>query len=523
MATLCCALSPSSSISISKFISDQPYLTMLEKHCSTMKDLQKLHAQIIKTGLAMDTIAASRVLTFCASSAGDINYAYKMFTRIPDLNAYSWNTIIRGFSRSSSPQNAIELFIDMLYSTIQPDRLTYPSVFKAYAQLGIGRDGAQLHGRIVKLGLASDKFIRNTIIHMYATSGHLNEARKMFGEDTEFDVVAWNSMIIGLAKCGRVDESKKLFDEMPTRNEVTWNSMISGYVRNNKLTEALELFRNMQEEGIEPSEFTMVSLLNACANLGALQHGEWIHNYIKRNDFELNIIVLTAIIDMYCKCGSIENALQAFETSPTKGLSSWNSIIIGLAMNGHEKEAIHFFSRLESSNLKPDDVSFLGILTACKHFGAIDKARDYFSLMTDKYEIEPSIKHYTCMVEVLGQAGLLEEAEELIKGMPINPDAVIWGSLLSSCRKHGNADMAKRAVKRVCELNPSDASGYVLMSNVHSGMSQFEEAIEERVLMKENQIEKEPGCSSIELYGEVHEFLAGGRLHPRTQDVYFIF
>lgn len=487
-----------------------------------MQDLQKIHAHIIKTGLALDPIAASRVLTFCASSSGDINYAYLVFTRIPNPNLYSWNTIIRGFSRSSTPQFAISLFVDMLYSSVQPQRLTYPSVFKAYASLCAGHDGAQLHGRVVKLGLERDQFISNTIIYMYANSGLMSEARRVFDGLMELDVVACNSMIMGLAKCGEVDESRRLFDRMTTRTSVTWNSMISGYVRNRNLMEALKLFHKMQEERVEPSEFTMVSLLNACAHLGALQHGKWVHDYIKKNHFEVNFIVLTAIVDMYCKCGSVQNAIDVFEASPGRGLSCWNSIIIGLAMNGYEREAIEYFSKLESSNLKPDHVSFIGVLTACKHLGAIEKARDYFALMMNKYEIEPSIKHYTCMVEVLGQATLLEEAEELIKGMPIEPDAIIWGSLLSSCRKHGNVEIAKRAAQRVCELNPSDASGYVLMSNVQAASNQFEEAMEHRILMKERLAEKEPGCSSIELYGEVHEFLAGGRLHPKTREIYSI-
>jgi pentatricopeptide repeat protein len=287
--------------------------------------------------------------------------------------------------------------------------------------------------------------------------------------------------------------------------------------------EALELFHKMQEEGVEASEFTMVSLLNACAHLGALKHGKWVHDYIKRNNFELNVIVVTAIIDMYCKCGDVENAIEVFVTYPRRGLSCWNSIIIGLAMNGHESEAIELFSKLESSkSLKPDSVSFIGVLTASKHLGAVDKARDYFSVMMNKYNIEPSIKHYTCMVDVLGQVGLLEEAEELIEGMPLKPDAIIWGSLLSSCTKHGNVQIAKRAAQRVYELNPSDASGYVLMSNVHAASNKFDEAMEQRLLMKENSTEKEPGCSSIELYGEVHEFLAGGRLHPMTQEIYHL-
>jgi pentatricopeptide repeat protein len=494
---------------------------MLDKHCTTMKDLQKIHANLIKTGLANDTVAASRILAFCASPAGDMNYAYLVFTRIQNPNLFVWNTIIRGFSQSSTPQNALSLFLDMLISSpIEPQRLTFPSVFKAYAQLGLAHYGAQLHGRIIKTGLESDPFIRNTVLHMYANSGFLTDAYRMFDKETEFDIVAWNSMVIGLAKCGEIDESRRLFDRMQFRNTVSWNSMISGYVRNGKLMEALVLFCKMQEASIGPSEFTMVSLLNACARLGALKQGEWIHDYIRKNDFDLNIIVTTAIIDMYCKCGSIEKARQAFEAAPTKGLSCWNSMILGLAMNGDAEEALHLFSKLQSMNLKPDNVSFVGVLTACNHSGMVDKASYYFSLMTDTYKIKPSIKHYSCMVDVLGRGRLLEEAEELIRSMPVDPDAIIWGSLLSACTKHRNIEMAKRAAKHVIELDPSDSCGYVLLSNLYAASSHFAEAMEERLSMKEKHIEKEPGCSLIEVDGEVHEFVAGGRLHHRAPEIY---
>lgn len=408
----------------------------------------------------------------------------------------------------------------LISSPVEPQKLTYPSVFKAYAHLGLARDGAQLQGRIIKMGLQSDPFIRNTILYMYANCGFLSEARQMFDEDMESDVVAWNSMIIGHSKSGEIVESRRLFDRMQFRNTVSWNTMISGYVRKGNLREALRLFGKMQEERIEPSEFTMVSLLNACARLGALIQGEWIHRYIMKNGFELNIIVTTAIIDMYCKCGCVEKALQAFEAAPKKGLSCWNSMILGLAMNGCAEESIHLFSKLLSANLKPDDVTFIGVLTACNHSGMVDKARYYFSLMTKKYMIKPSIKHYSCMVDVLGRARLLEEAEELIMSMPVNPDAIIWGSLLSSCRKHGNIKLAKRAAKRLIELDPNDCCGYVLMSNVYAASSHFEEAMEERFSMREKRIEKEPGCSLIEVDGEVHEFVAGGRLHYRAPEIY---
>ncbi|XP_022148002.1 pentatricopeptide repeat-containing protein At2g42920, chloroplastic [Momordica charantia] len=519
-----CGLPSPSPISTSKSIFDRPYISMVDKYCSTMRDLQQIHAHLIKSGQAKDSFAASRVLAFCASPLGNIDYAYLVFLQMQNPNPFSWNTIIRGFSQSSNPQFALSLFIEMLVSSqVEPQRLTYPSVFKAYSQLGLVRDGAQLHGRIIKLGLQFDPFIRNTILQMYANCGFLDEARRIFYEEMEFDAVAWNSMIMGVAKCGEIGESRKLFDTMPERNPISWNSMIGGYVRNGMFKEALKLFVKMQEEKIKPSEFTMVSLLNASAHIGALRQGEWIHEYIEKNNLELNPIVVTAIIDMYCKCGSIVNALQVFEKMPSRGLSSWNSMIFGLAVNGCENEAILLFRMLESSSLEPDSVSFMAVLTACNHAAMVEEGREIFSLMINTYRIKPSIKHYNLMVDMISRAGFLEEAEQLIKTMPIEADAIMWGCLLSACRTRGNTEIAKRAAEKVNELDPEESCGHVLMANVHAWTSNFVGAMEERVSMRMKNVEKEPGGSLIEVDGEVHEFIAGGgRLHPKAQEIYIV-
>ncbi|KAK6917983.1 Pentatricopeptide repeat [Dillenia turbinata] len=510
---------PPQPTSISKFLSNQPYLSILDTQCTTMKDLKQIHANFIKTGLVKHPIVTSRLLAFCSASPyADMNYAYLIFSQIDNPNLLTWNTIIRGFSNSSTPQLAISLFIHMLvYSPIQPQRLTYPSVFRAYAHLGRAHDGSQLHGRVVKLGLQFDSYIRNTLIFMYANCGFLVEAQKLFDRSVEFDVVAWNSMIMGFAKIREIDASRSLFDKMPKRSHVSWNSMISGYVRNGRLIDALQLFKEMLEGKIEPSEFTLVSLLNASAGLGALNQGEWIHEYIRKNKIELNVIVVTAIIDMYCKCGCIEKAIEFFERTPCKGLSCWNSMILGLGTNGFEDQAIQLFGELEFSASKPDGVSFIGILTACNHAGLVDEAKYYFSLMIKKYNIEPSIEHYGCMVDVLCRAGLLEDAEDLIESMPIEPDITIWASLLSSCKKNGNVEMGKRAARHLKILDPSESCGYVLLSSLYAASGEFENAIEERLVMKEMLLLKEPGCSWIEVNGEIHEFVCGGGLHSHAK------
>lgn len=379
-------------------------------------------------------------------------------------------------------------------------------------------DGAQLHGRIIKLGMDSDPYVRNSIIHMYANCGLLGNAGKLFDESRDLDVVAWNSMIIGLAKCGEIEESWRLFCKIPFRNEVSWNTMIGGYVRNGRWIEAFDLFHEMQEKRIRPSHFTLVSMLNACGRLGALEQGKWIHDYIERNGFELNVIVITAIVDMYCKCGEIEMARLVFENSPRKGLSCWNSMMLGLANNGHHEEVFELFSKLESSNLKPDAVSFVAVLTASNHSVRVDDARKYFRLMKETYGIEPKIEHYGCVVDVLGRSGLIEEAAEFVKSMPMEADIVIWGSLLSNCsKKHPcNIEVAQWASRNLSQLDPEDTSAHVLMSNVHAASGNFEKAVEERRRMEAKKMAKSPGCSSIEVDGEVHEFVAGGNWHSQS-------
>ncbi|KAL4180021.1 hypothetical protein AMTRI_Chr13g90080 [Amborella trichopoda] len=490
--------------------------------CHNMRDLKQLHAHSIKTGLIADPIAASQLLAFCATSpSGSMPYALSLFAQIDHPNSFIYNTLIRGHSLSSTPQNALCFFQRMLDSSdICLDRRTYPSLFQACAQLSAFVEGAQLHGQVIKFGLDPDAFIQNTIIHFYASLGLLRTARQIFRRSSNRDVVSWNSLIVGCAKWGLLEEARQLFDEMPVRSTVSWNAMIACYVHNGRFMEALRLFREMQEARIEPTVFTMVSLLSACAQLGALEQGEWIHKYTKQRIIGFNPILFTAIVDMYSKCGNIDKALAIFESGQCKPLSSWNSMIAGLAMHGRGKEAIGLFSRLEFSGLKPDNVTFIGVLSACNHAGLVEEGREYFLQMQETYKIIPDIKHHGCIVDILGRAGLLKEAEELIENMPIEPDIVIWGSLLSACRNHGDVEIGERAARRLSELDPWDSCGYILLSNIYAAKGRYRDALSERKRMKEKKVRKKPGCSLIELDGVVHEFIVGERCHLHAEEIY---
>ncbi|KAJ4815721.1 Pentatricopeptide repeat-containing protein [Rhynchospora pubera] len=495
-----------SMLSISEFISSHPSLSLLETRCSSMHHLRQLHSHLIRTGLARDLIATSRLISFTATSpSGDLSYALRLLSHFPRPNTFMYNTLIRALSRSSKPDLALQLFVEMLYrDTPRPDRLTFPSVFSSYSRLGWVDGGRELYGMVLKLGLADDGYIRNAVLAMYATCGCVDEAALLFDECGEFDVVSYNSMIMGLVRKGLVVEARALFDEMPERSVATWSSMISGYVRNGCDKEALVLFALMQGAGMQPNDNILTSLLGACANSGALDQGIWIHSYLENNGIKLNPLMATAIINMYCKCGELDKALEVFHKIPDKALSTWNSMISGLASHGRYYEATDLFSMLQESGLKPDNVTFVGILMSCGHSGMVDEAKYYFSLMSQHYGIEPEIQHYGCMVDTLGRAGLLVEAEDLIAKMPMEPDVAIWGALLSACRTHGNRELGDHAAKKVMELEARDSGEHATSSNI------LADCISSRLKIGKKGGRKERGGSTIEVNGVVHEFLAHG-------------
>lgn len=491
-----------------------------------MKHLRALHSQLVKTGLAEHPIAISRVLSFCATHpAGDLNYALRVFSRIACPTAFSCNTILRALSRSASPLLAILLFVDMLSTLLLlPQRLTFPSLFVACRRLARSDVGAQLHAMAAKLGFADDPYIQNSMISMYGSCGELEAAEKIFSssgfrKEQVFDVVACNSMLTALLRKGRVEDAQHLFDEMPQRSISTWSTLMSGYLRNGLFQETLSLFGELQRATtteLQPNACSLVSLLGACAGLGALEQGEWAHETLiraHREELDNNPIVLNAIIHMYYKCGRLDKALQAFEVSPIRAVSSWNAIIGGLAFHGRCPEAVRLFTQLETVHgLKPDAVTFVAVLTAFSHTGMVDEARKLFASMAEKHGIVPAVEHYGCMVDALARGGHLQEAEDLIRGMvtPLRPDAAVWGALLAGSRSHGDVERAARAAAEILILDPTDGGGYLLLANALAGSGGFRDSAAVRAAMQEKRVPRKPGCSMIELNGVVHEFLAAG-------------
>jgi pentatricopeptide repeat protein len=358
---------------------------------------------------------------------------------------------------------------------------------------------------------------------MYVTFQALEEARRVFHTIPHPDSVSWTSLISGYSKWGLIDEAFTIFQLMPQKNSASWNAMMAAYVQTNRFHEAFALFDRMKAENNNVlDKFVATTMLSACTGLGALDQGKWIHEYIKRNGIELDSKLTTAIVDMYCKCGCLEKALQVFHSLPLpcRWISSWNCMIGGLAMHGNGEAAIQLFKEMERQRVAPDDITFLNLLTACAHSGLVEEGRNYFSYMIRVYGIEPRMEHFGCMVDLLGRAGMVPEARKLIDEMPVSPDVTVLGTLLGACKKHRNIELGEEIGRRVIELEPNNSGRYVLLANLYANAGKWEDVAKVRKLMDDRGVKKAPGFSMIELQGTVHEFIAGERNHPQAKELH---
>ncbi|KAL4186116.1 hypothetical protein AMTRI_Chr09g12630 [Amborella trichopoda] len=519
---------------------------------TTMLELRQLHAHITTAGLSFDPFTISRLLAlFAISNHGDIDHAQAIFAHFKNPTPFMYNSIIRGFSQSSEPVKAIQTFNQMLSSGIYPDNFTYPFVIRSCANLSHLQLGFELHAHIVKTGLDSDIFVQNNLINMYCCCDRTDVARRVFDEITTLDVVSWttmitgygnsgeidaakflldqmplrntvtyNAMITGYSRSGHFDEARKVFDEMPNRNVESWSTMISGYVHGGLFREALELFRKMLDHGFAPSESATVSALSACVQMRALDSGKWVHACIKEHKLKLNVIIGTALVDMYGKCGSIENALSVFEVMPMRNVISWNSMITSLALHGHGMHALSLFERMGAMGVKPNAITFVGVLSACSHSGLVKKGWFHFNSISKVYGIMPTVEHYGCMVDLLGRAGLLKEALRFIDCMPIKPHPGLWGALVGACKIHGDFKLGEEVGKRLIELEPHHSGRYVILSNIYASARKWDDVTSLRNLMRERGVLKTPGWSSVEANGEVHHFLVGDRNHPQAKEIH---
>ncbi|MCD7448255.1 hypothetical protein HAX54_040016 [Datura stramonium] len=489
--------------------------------CSTMSELKQFHAQIVKLGLSCDNDAMGRVIKFCAvSESGDLNYALRVFDKLPRPDAFIYNTVIRGYLKSQRLRDSLLFYSCMLERSVRPNNFTFPPLIRACCIDNAVGEGKQIHGHVMKFGFGFDRFSRNNLIHMYVNFHCLEEAKKVFDNMCEKDDVSWTTLISGCAQLGYLEEAFRVFDSIPEKSSVCWNAMISAYVQNNRFHEAFALFERMGSEDVVVDKFLAASMLSACARLGALKQGEWIVEHVNKSGIDLDSKLAATIIDMYCKCGCLDKALQFFKGLPRKGISSWNCMIGGLAMHGKGEAAIELMKEMESERVAPDYITFVNLLSACAHSGLIEEGKHYFHYMKEAYGIEPGMEHYGCLVDLLGRAGLLEEARRVINEMPMSPDVGVLGALLGACRIHKNIELGEMIGKQVIELEPQNSGRYVLLANLYAYAGRWEDVAHIRKLMNDRGVKKGPGFSMVELEGVVSEFIAGGRTHPLAKEIY---
>ncbi|RZC43830.1 hypothetical protein C5167_036776 [Papaver somniferum] len=322
-------------------------------------------------------------------------------------------------------------------------------------------------------------------------------------------------MISGYVGVELVEEARILFDEMPLKDVVSWNVLITGYAHSNQVGQVLKLFEDMQFANVKPDNYTLVNVLSACAQVGALKQGQWIHAYADKNGINLHGFLATAFVNMYSKCGCIDKALRVFnDNTKERDISTWNSVIAGLSIHGYGKEAVEKFSEMMNDGCKPNEITFVSVLSACSRSGLFEEGCRIYELMVRVHGLEPSIEHYGCILDLLGRAGHLKEALKLVQTMPLKEESVgVWESLLSACRTHGNVELAEIIAEKILKLNPMDSYSYVQLSNIYAAKERWGDVREVWRKMRIQKVRKEPGGSMIEVDGVVHEFLAGDGLH----------
>uniref|UniRef100_A0A2P2PLF6 Pentatricopeptide repeat-containing protein At4g21065-like n=1 Tax=Rhizophora mucronata TaxID=61149 RepID=A0A2P2PLF6_RHIMU len=444
----------------------------LVRRCSCMTDLKQLHAVIIQAGFEQNLFLTGKLIEFCAvSERGDLDYAVSVFGTIGNPDGFLWNTMIRGFGKASEPHKAFDYYQRMQLNELVADSFTFSFLIKVSGQLGSVALGKQMHCSALKHGFASHVFVRNNLVHMY-----------------------------GLVR--DIEPCRQLFEEIPSPDLVAWNTLINCHVYCGLYKEALDMFLRMSRIGLEPDGVTLVVILTACSALGALHFGRWIHSCISNTSLESIVKVNNSLIHMYAKCGALEEALKIFNTVKKKDIVTWNNTILGLAANGRANEALQLFSQLLQHPLvKPDSATFLAVLCACSHGGMVDRGRRIFDSMIKDHHIQPTIKHYGCMADILGRAGFLDEAYQLLSNMPMEHNAVVWRTLLAACSLHGDVELGEQVMKHLLELEPGNSSDYVLLSNTYASLGQWDEMMAVRKSMLKKGVQKHaPGNSFIGMY-----------------------
>ncbi|XP_077217455.1 pentatricopeptide repeat (PPR) superfamily protein [Tasmannia lanceolata] len=453
---------------------------------------KSIHCYVMRADIGFD-ISTGTALVAMYAKCGFFSLAHVLFNHLPQKDVVTWNALINGYAQIGDAYNTMKMFHQLLLDGLRPDSGTMVGVLPACVLLGDLHQGTCVHGQIIKSGFEPDLHVKNAIIDMYAKCGSLDSAEFLFS-DTGF-----------------------------VKDEISWNIMIAGYMQSGRAKEAMSSFHQMKSENLKPNLVTIVSILPTTAYLAALREGMALHSFIIRAGFESNILVGNSLIDMYAKCGRLDFSEEVFNRVDARDTVSWNAMLSGYAIHGLGKDAIALFSQMHESHVEVDSVSFISVLSACRHGGLIDEGRKIFKAMGSEHHLEPDLAHYACMVDLLGRAGQLDEAWGFIKRMPMTPDAGVWGALLGACRMHSNVRLGEIALHHLVKIEPRNPAHYVVLSNIYAQVGRWADVGKMRMMMNNKGLMKTPGCSWVVFKDAIHAFRVGDRSHSQSERMRIIW
>lgn len=449
---------------------------------------REIHAKTMKKGFNESSFVANTLATMY-NKCGKLVYGMRLFEKMRTQDVVSWTTIITTLVQMGQEEHAIEAFIKMKESDVSPNEYTFAAIISGVANLAITECGEQLHAHVLRIGLVDSLSVANSIITMYS-------------------------------KCGQLTSASMVFHGMTRRDIVSWSTIIAAYSQGGYGEEAFEYLSWMRREGPKPNEFAFASVLSVCGSLAILEQGKQLHAHVLSIGLEHTAMIQSALINLYSKCGSIKDASKIFNVAENEDIVSWTAMINGYAEHGCSQKAIDLFVKIHTGGLKPDSVTFIGVLTACSHAGLVDLGFHYFNLMINEYRINPSKEHYGCMIDLLCRAGRLNDAERMIKSMPFQRDDVVWSTLLRACRLNGDVDRGIRAAEEILKLDPNCAGTHITLANIYASKGRLSESANVRKIMKSKGVIKEPGWSWIKVKNLLSAFVAGDQSHPQGEDIY---
>ncbi|GMN55659.1 hypothetical protein TIFTF001_024767 [Ficus carica] len=449
---------------------------------------KSMHAYVIRAGFDSQ-VNIRTALVDMYSKCGSVGTARLIFNRMDERTVVSWNSMIDGYVQSEDPGEALEIFQKMLDGGFEPTNVTIMGALHACGDLGDIERGKFLHTLVDQLNLASDVSVMNSLISMYS-------------------------------KCKRIDIAAKIFENLQGKTLVSWNALILGYAQNGHVNKALSHLCEMQSQNIKMDTFTMVGVISALAELSIIRKAKWIHGLVIRSCFDNNVFVMTALVDVYAKCGSIHIARKLFEMMNERHVTTWNAMIDGYGSHGLGKDAVDLFCKMQKGKIKPNDVTFLCVISACSHSGLVEEGLKFFESMKNEYGLEPAMDHYGAMVDLLGRAGLLDEAWDFIQKMPIDPGITVYGAMLGACRIHKNIELGEKVAMQIFELSPDNGGYHVLLSNIYATASMWDKVAKVRNMMENQGLKKTPGCSLVDLGNEFHTFYSGSTIHPQSKQIF---